>query len=75
MITEIITESKNDIEQIIKVIAPVAREKISKVNSRLNQTVWKFDNSVKLFVQNQDHQLKRKEEIVRGEFKISHNNK
>jgi len=68
-ITEIITDSKNNIEQIIKVIAPVTREKISKVNSRLNQTVWKFDNSVKLFVKNQDYRLKRKEEIVQNEFK------
>ena len=69
IITELITESKNDIEQITRVIAPLLREKISKVNSSLNQTVWKLDNSIKIFIQNQDYQLERKEETVRHEFK------
>lgn len=69
IITELIAESKRDIEQIVKVIAPITREKISNVNNRLNQTVWKLDKSIKTFIQNQDYLLERKEETVRHEFK------
>ncbi|MCX6237878.1 MAG: exodeoxyribonuclease VII large subunit [Bacteroidia bacterium] len=67
MVTELIAASKNDIEQITRVMAPITRERIAKVNSRLSQTIWKLDNSVKLFIQNQDYQIKRKEEILRHE--------
>jgi exodeoxyribonuclease VII large subunit len=69
MITEIIALSKNDIGQIVKVLAPVTREKISKASSRLNQTVWKLDHSVKLFVQNRDYQIEKKEKTLRQEVK------
>ena len=69
IITELITESKNEIEQIVRVIAPITREKISEGNSRLSQTVWKLDNSIKIFIQNQDYHLERKEENLRHEFK------
>jgi len=69
IVTGLIAESKNDIEQIARVIAPLTRERISKANNRLNQTIWKLDNSVKIFIQNRNNQLRRKEEIVRYEFK------
>lgn len=69
IVTDLITESKNDIEQIGRVIAPLTRERISKVNNQLNQTIWKLDNSVKIFIQNRNYQLGRKEETVRHEFK------
>jgi len=69
MVTELIAASKNDIEQITRVMAPITRERIAKVNSRLSQTIWKLDNSVKLFIQNQDYQIKRKEEILRHELR------
>jgi len=68
IITEIITESKSDIEQITRLIAPLTREKISKANIQLSQTIWKLDNSVKIFIQNQNYQLGRKEETVRHDF-------
>jgi len=68
IITELLAVSKRDIEQIVKVIAPVTREKISNVNNRLNQTVWKLDNSIKTFIQHQDYLLERKEDTVRHEF-------
>lgn len=70
IITELIAKSKNDIEQIARVIAPITREKISKANNRLNQTVWKLDNSVNVFIQNQNNHLERKEETLRHKFKI-----
>ena len=60
IVTDLITESKNDMEQIARVIAPLTREKISKANNRLNQTIWKLDNSVKIFIQNCNYQLERK---------------
>lgn len=69
IITDIIADSKNDIEQITRMIAPLTREKISKANNRLNQTIWKLDNSVKVFIQSRNYQLVRKEETVRHEFK------
>ena len=69
IITDLIAESKNDIEQITRMIAPLTREKISKANNRLNQTIWKLDNSVKVFIQSRKYQLVRKEETVRHEFK------
>src|ERR1035437_7708458 len=67
IITELIAGSKRDMEQIVKVITPITREKISNVNYRLNQTVWKLDNSIKTFIQHQDYLLERKEETVRHE--------
>jgi len=69
IVTDLITGSKNDIEQIGRVIAPLTRERISKVNNQLNQTIWKLDNSAKIFIQNRNYQLGRKEETVRHEFK------
>jgi exodeoxyribonuclease VII large subunit len=50
-------------------IAPLTRERILKANNRLNQTIWKLDNSVKIFIQNRNYQLGRKEETVRHEFR------
>jgi len=69
IITDLIAESKNDIKQITRMIAPLTREKISKANNRLNQTIWKLDNSVKVFIQSRNYQLVRKEETIRHEFK------
>jgi len=67
-ITEIINKSKNDIEQIARLIAPITREKISKGKNQLTQTVWKLDNTIKIFIQNQNYKLGRKEETVRHNF-------
>ena len=47
-------------------------DKIVKVNSRLNQTIWKFDNYVKVFIKNQNYQLSRTEGSLRHEFKNFH---
>jgi len=69
IVTDLIAGSKNNIEQITKMIAPLTREKISKANNILNQTIWKLDNAVKKFIQNRNYQLERKEETVRHEFK------
>jgi len=69
LIGESIAEAKNDIDQITRKIIPLTREKITKVNNRLNQTIWKLDNSIKIFLQNQDYLLEKREENVRIEFK------
>ena len=69
VIDKLLSEAKNNIEQFTRMIAPLTREKIAKVNSRLNQTIWKLDNFVKKFIQNQDYQLEKKEENLRHEFK------
>ncbi len=69
IIADLIAESKNDIEQVTRMIAPLTREKISKASNRLNQTIWKLDNYVKKFIQNRNYQLVRKEETIRHEFK------
>lgn len=69
IVTDLIAGSKNDIEQITRMIAPLTREKISKANNNLNQTIWKLDKAVKKFIQNRNYQLERKEETVRHEFK------
>ena len=69
VIEEWLAEAKRNIGQITRVMAPLTREKLSKGNSRLNQTVWKFDNTVKKFIKYQDYQLDRKEEIIRHDFK------
>jgi len=68
-ITVLLADSKNDIEQITRMIAPLTNEKISKANNLLNQTIWKLDRSVKKLIQNRNNQLIRKEETVRYEFK------
>jgi len=69
IVTDLIAESKNKIEQFARVITPTTREKISKANNLLNQSVWKLDNSIKIIIQNRSHQLLRKEETLRREFK------
>jgi exodeoxyribonuclease VII large subunit len=69
IISDLIAESKNDIEQITRVMAPLTREKISKMNSLLSQTIWKFDAYVKKSIQNQFHQLERKEVITKTGFR------
>lgn len=68
IVSGLIADSKNDIGQITLVIAPMAREKISKMNSQLSQIVWKFDAYVKRSIQNQARQLERKEEIIKTVF-------
>lgn len=67
-VNEILATSRNEIEQITRLFAPLLREKISKVNNRLTQTIWKFDNVVKKSIQNQNYLLKRSEETMRHNF-------
>ncbi len=69
VIEELLSESKSDIEQFTRKIIPLTRDKITKANSRLSQTIWKLDNNVKIFIQNQGYQLEKREETVRYEFK------
>ncbi len=68
IISKFIISSKNDIEQIGRMLAPVARERISKGNNLLNQTMWKFNTYVKKAVQNQVNQLERKEATTKTGF-------
>ena len=68
-IKELLLSAKNEVEQYTRTIIPLVREKITKVNSRLNQTVWKFDNHVKIFIQNQSYLLTRTEESFQHKFK------
>ena len=68
-IEEIIQEKKNSIENFTRRLAPVMREKFLRVNSILNQTIWKLDNIVKKPIQHKVVQLEKREEIVRHEFK------
>ena len=67
-IEELLDSTKSDLERFTGMIIPLVREKIVKVTSRLNQTVWKFDNHLKIFIQNQNHQLTRTEESLRHKF-------
>ena len=69
IIDDILVNSKNSIEHFTRLIAPVTREKITKIYGRLNQTIWKLDNSVKKFIKYQNYQFDRKEEKLRHEFK------
>ena len=68
-IDDILLAAKSDVEHYSRSIIPLVREKISKGTSQLNQTIWKFDNHVKIFIQNQTYQLTRTEESLRHEFK------
>ncbi len=69
VVQELLGVAKNEIELFARNVIPITREKIVKANSRLSQTIWKLDNYVKIFIQNQDNQLEKKEEILRQEFK------
>ncbi len=66
---ELITDAKKEIDHFTRTIIPKAKEKIALVGNRLNQTIWKFDTQVKKFVQNQNYQLGRTEELLRHDFK------
>jgi exodeoxyribonuclease VII large subunit len=68
-IDEVLDDAKNSIQQAVRTIIPVTREKLIMANGRLSQTVWKLDHSVKIFIQNQRYLLERKEENMRHEFK------
>ena len=60
--------ARNLVDQFARVLAPLTREKISKKQVQLNQTVWKIDNSVKRYIKYNSAQLERKEEFIRHEF-------
>jgi exodeoxyribonuclease VII large subunit len=60
--------AKNTIDQFTRVLAPLTRERISKKQVQLSQTVWKIDNSVKKYIKFNNTQLERKEEFIRHEF-------
>jgi len=61
--------AKKEIEQFARMIAPNTREKIMKVNSRLNKTIRELDNFIKKFIQYQENLLNRKETNMQNEFK------
>ena len=50
-------------------IIPLVQDKISRVNKRFDQTIWRFDNHVKVFVKNQSIKLTRTEEALQHRFK------
>ena len=67
-IGELINSAKSDVEQLTRIIIPIVKEKIVSGNARLNKTMWRFDNRLKLFIQNQTYQLARTEETFKNEF-------
>ena len=67
---ELLSNARNRIDQFSFVLAPLTREKISKKNVLLNQTIWKIDNSIKKYIKFNNTQLERKEEFIRHEFLI-----
>ncbi len=69
-VDELLSTEKNKIDQFSRMLAPITREKISKKQVQLNQTVWKIENSVKRFINFNNAQIKRKEEFIRHEFLI-----
>lgn len=69
VIEELLAESKNGVEQFTRRIIPLTRTKIAVANNRLSQTIWKLDNNVKIFIQNQDYHLEKKEDALRQEFR------
>ena len=71
-IEDLLNSAKTMVEQYARSIIPIVNDKIGKVNSRLNQTIWKFDNYVKVFIKNQNYQLSRTEGSLRHEFKNFH---
>ena len=69
VISKRIVNAKHEIEQVTRMITPLANEKISKVNSQLTQTVWKLDSSVKRSIKNQIYLLGIKESAIKNEFR------
>ena len=71
-IGDLLNSAKKVVEQYARSVIPIVNDKIVKVNSQLNQTIWKFDHHVQLFIKNQNYQLSRTEESLRHEFKNFH---
>ena len=71
-IEELLASAKIRVDQYTRKIIPIAQDKIGRVNNRLNQTIWKFDNYLKIFIQDQIYKLKRTEESFRYEIKDFH---
>ena len=69
-VDELLSSAKNTIDQFSRVLAPITREKITKKQVQLKQTVWKIDSSVKMYIKFNNAQIERKEEFVRHEFLI-----
>jgi exodeoxyribonuclease VII large subunit len=60
VIGELLTEANLHIEQFTRIISPITREKILKMNIHLNKSVRDSVNYVTKFVQHQNYQLSRK---------------
>jgi len=68
-ISDLVADLENEIEQIVRVLAPAANEIITVASHHLNQTVWKLERSVKIFIKENDSQLIRREGSLQHEFK------
>lgn len=67
---QLLADTRNGIAQIIRVLAPLARERTSKKRGHLGQTIWKIDKSVKKYIKYNGLRLERKEESIRHGFRI-----
>ena len=68
-VDEILLEARNKIEFYTRAIAPILQEKITKTNTKLDQTIYKVDHLIRLFIQSKSHQLERTEEAFLQESK------
>ena len=69
IIEDMLEDAMNDIEQFTRTIIPLSREKITKSENQLSKTIWILDNYIKVFIQNQNFKLGKKEEHLHHEFK------
>ena len=68
-VDEILLEARSKIEFYTRAIAPILQEKITKTNTKLDQTIYKVDHLIRLFIQSKNYQLERTEEAFLQESK------
>ncbi len=68
-VDEILLEARSKIEFHTRAIAPILQEKITKTNTKLDQTIYKVDHLIRLFIQSKNYQLERTEEAFLQESK------
>ncbi len=68
-VDQILTTARGKIDLYARAIAPIVQEKITKTNNRLDQTIYKVDHLLRLFIQRKKHQLGRIEEAFLQESK------
>ena len=67
-VIQIVSISKNRIEQVIRLLSPLVIDKIKKKKGEMNHNIWKLDKAIKKCLNLHRNGLVKKEDIMRTGF-------